>query len=121
MRRLVIDGRPYLWRRTHRHSPEKETRRCEELLRVFAEGNKKAGLQINFCEKTGWQVGYPEEGVVWSSTDSKSYNLNRPAVVRALIIFMLHSGWDPHRGGGAVNVHDGIPLLASSEAPVGVT
>ena len=87
---------------------------------MFAEGNKKAVLQITFREKPGWQVGYPEDGVVWSTTDSKSYNLNRPAVVRALICFMLRSEWDPDGGGAAVDVVDGIPLLASSDAPLEV-
>ena len=30
------------------------------------------------------------------------HNLNRPAVVRALVKFMLQSEWDPHERGAAV-------------------
>ena len=86
---------------------------------MFAEGNKVAVLQITFRERSGWHVGHPEQGVVWSSVDSRSYNLNRPAVVKSLIAFVLQADWDPHGGGGAVEVADGIGLLASSGAPIG--
>ena len=86
---------------------------------MFAEGSQKAVLQITFREQPGWQVGYPEDGVIWSTADAKSYNLNRPAVISALIKFMLQSQWDPDGVGGAVEVADGIPLFSSSGAPEG--
>jgi len=83
---------------------------------VFAEGNKKAVLQISFREKPGWGVGYPAAGVIWSIEESKGYNLNRPAVVAALVRYTIQCGWDPG-GENPLEIRDGIPLLSSAAAP----
>lgn len=119
MRRLTIDGRRFLWRRRHRHS-ESHPGGCAEVLRIHAEGSKRAPLEISFAESERWRVGYPQEGVVWSEGGSVSYNLNRPAVVAALIQSALGSVWDPDAGTRPVLVDDGIALLERSAAPTGV-
>jgi hypothetical protein len=118
-RRLTVDGRPFLWRRTHRHRAENGPTACVEILRVFPDGNKKAVLQITFAESPGWTVGYPQAGVIRSTTSSTSYNLNRPVIVAALIRAMLATEWKPFETDVPVEVDDGIALLESSGAPKG--
>jgi hypothetical protein len=119
MRRLTIDDRRYLWKRTQHRRVEGSARVCEERLRIFAEGNKKAVLQIVFRERPGFQVGHLADGVIWSEEGSRAYNLNRPAVVQALISFLYQTTWSPDTGGRPVLVEDGIALLSAAGVPTG--
>lgn len=119
MRRLTIDGRQFLWRRRHLHARSNPRGVCAEVLRVYAEGNKRSPLEIFFTDCADWRAGYPQAGIVWSTSDSRTYNLNRPAVVEALVRCTLGSAWDPDSGTRPVTVDDGIHLLERSRAPTG--
>jgi hypothetical protein len=91
---------------------------CTEVLRIFAEGNKSTLLRLVFREQEGWQVGYPQTGVVWSTEGATSYNLNRPAVVSSIIGYAVPEIWDPDTM-QSITVDDAIPILGASNAPTG--
>lgn len=114
LRPLVVGGARFLWYRRHRHAPGEG---CAEIVRVFLAGRRRAFLEIVFRERAGWGVGYPQAGVVWATRSAASHNLNRPAVISALVHHMIRAGWNPDVQDAPLIVSDGIPLLASSGAP----
>ncbi len=117
LRRLVIGTRTYLWRRSHRHPVHDGQRQCQEVLRIFAAPYKRTYVEIIFSDQPGWAAGYSSDGVICSRT--AVYNLNRPAVVAALIRYLLMTIWDPDTTQEIVTIDDGIPLLALADAPTG--
>ena len=102
MRRLILDGQTYLWRRSHSH-PLKSVASCVETLVVYLEGHKKAPLRLVFhdIDELGWTVGRDAKGVLVppraAGEGGEPTNLNRPAVVEKLVRRALASGWRPAR------------------------
>jgi hypothetical protein len=104
-----------LWRREHVHSAQQQNSAgqegCLESLIVYRDGFKKCPLRIKLPAGPDWQVGYPEAGVIWSPTLSVSFNLNRPAIIRALILQMLRHGWNPMMSSIPYDVANGFAAL----------
>lgn len=113
LRTLSFAGEGYLWRREHLHSAQTGNQShdaCTERLSIYCSGDKKSPLRIRFIANSEWQVGYPEAGVVWSATQGLSFNLNHPALVKALIIALLPS-WQALGFTRPYEVDDGIAFL----------
>jgi hypothetical protein len=101
-RRIVVDGRPFLWTVKHQHhvrpAGEPGEGRCREVFTAYAEGLKHGALRIVFSDGPREHAGYPEAGVVWTSGPASSTaNLNTPRVAAALIRAALQQGWAPER------------------------
>jgi hypothetical protein len=122
MRKIRVNGEVFVWKREHLHGKNPAETGCTEKVTVYLEGFKRSPLYVYFHEKdnrfpkeaTGndrWIVGYPEDGVIWLSTDrpqlppgqvysateqqTKEVNLNRPAVIEILIRYFREKGWNP--------------------------
>lgn len=113
-RRIVVDGAELRW--TRRHGRQNEVR--VERLVVWSEAG--AQLELAFVDDEGGRV---TAGEGWGGFDGgvvlndDSYNLNRPAVVAALVRAALARGWDPSADGRWSP--PAWELLAQSEAPSG--
>lgn len=112
MRRIIVDHETYLWQLTHQHERPDA---CAERLTVYREGFKKSPLRVSFRQHDTWQVGYPEQGVIWSTQDKTSYNLNRPAIVASIIQQMIGAGWLPHVASTPFEVQNGLYLLTKGK------
>lgn len=90
MRRIVVDDAPFLWRREHLHLDG-----CVEVLTVVAaDGERRARprLTLRFRAHDGWSPGDFDAGVLRRGGE-EPVNLNRPAVVAALIREARSRGW----------------------------
>jgi hypothetical protein len=91
MRSIVVDDVAYLWRREHVHADAG----CVELLTVIAsrsEPHHGARLTLRFRARDGWAAGVISAGVLRRQGD-EPVNLNRPAVVAALVRRARSAGW----------------------------
>lgn len=87
MRRLAVDGEHFVWRRRHRHRDG-----CvEELTVVRSRDEGSERLCLRFREQDGWRPGDFEAGVL--ARGAIVVNLNRPAVVAALVREARRRGW----------------------------
>lgn len=120
LRRIVVDGRTFLWTRSHHHFLGNSGRICEERLKIYAAGYKKSPLQLVFGQNETWEAGYPADGVVWRKDIQIAYNLNRPAVIRALIQHALGETWSPESASQSLDLSDGFAILIASKAPTGL-
>ena len=114
LRRLVIDGRTYVWNVRHvHHEPPHPSGdgRCREVFTAYLEGRKATPLRIAFTDGAGRHAGYPERGVVWTSDDRDAANLNTPSVARRLIERARALGWQPETMRAPWVVDDGFALL----------
>lgn len=103
MRRIVVDGRTFLWTTTHRHS--KSPGECAEVFTAFLEDHKRSPLRIVFDERDGLCAGYPQAGLVWlpgpqtaegtPSPATAELDLNLPSTAETLIRHALDLGWVP--------------------------
>jgi hypothetical protein len=119
LRRITFNGQTYLWSRVHRHFQRHEGCACFEVLTVYLEGYQKSFLKINFSGNENCQVGYPDNGVVSFADRPAIYNLNRPAVVKAIILHMLRNGWTPANSAQPCRIEDGLTLIDAAHLPAG--
>jgi hypothetical protein len=121
-RRLVADGRAYLWTLRHSHGVPDSGRAadCRETLTLYPQPAGTGGpLRIVFAEGPdryvpgGAPMGSGDVGYV----DGGGLNLHEPGAVRALLDAALASGWQLGER-GTVEV-DGWPLLEAAAARVG--
>lgn len=118
VRRIIVDGNPYVWRRRHTHDRAVPAAvRCAEVLTIYREGHKRYPLRIQFTESDEWLAGYPQAGVLCRTKDGAIYNLNRPAVVSSLIRWLLASGWNPDEPFDRNLPGDTYSLLSNARAP----
>jgi hypothetical protein len=117
-RRIVVDGTAYVWRRRHTHDRgAPAVAKCSEVLTIYREGHKRYPLHIQFNNSGGWLTGYPQAGVLTRIKDGATYNLNRPAVVAALIRWLLARGWSPDEPLDTDILGEGYSLLGNAGAP----
>lgn len=117
-RRIVVDGTAYVWRRRHTHDRGAPAApQCSEVLTIYREGHKRYPLRIRFAKSDEWLTGYPQAGVLTRSRDGATYNLNRPAVISALIRRLLAGGWSPDGPPDGEFLGDGYSLLVNAGAP----
>lgn len=99
-RRLVADGRTYIWRQSHSHRKDERGRSvdCRQVLMLSPQPPGAGGpLRIVFASGPGRYVpgGFPlgsgDVGVVRGS----SLNLHEPGAVRALLDAARAHGWRP--------------------------
>ncbi|MFF1593116.1 hypothetical protein ACFVY0_34100 [Streptomyces sp. NPDC058286] len=118
-RRLVVDGRAYLWtlRHSHRVLDSGRFTDCRETLTLYPQPAGTGGpLRVVFAEGPGRYVpgGFPmgsgDVGYVWGG----SLNLREPGTVRALLDAALARGWQP--GERRAVEADGWPLLEAAAA-----
>lgn len=117
-RRLVADGRAYLWTLRHSHHVPDGGRPagCRGILTLHPQPAGTGGpLRIVFAEGPGRYVG----GFTMGSGDvgyvrGGSLNLHEPGAVRALLDAASARGWRPGEP-QAVEV-DGWPLLEAAAA-----
>ncbi|MCA9635051.1 MAG: hypothetical protein KC420_03345 [Myxococcales bacterium] len=121
IRTLMIDGVTYAWHRAHTHVEVNGERRCVERVSAWIEGSRGASLIVRLHQGQG---GHTAAGSGWGGFDGgvlmgrAEYNLNRPAVVAALIRAALARGWAPREGRG-LEIDDGFALLVAGRAPTG--
>ncbi|MGW5098759.1 hypothetical protein ACWEQU_22095 [Streptomyces nodosus] len=124
-RRLIADGRVYLWtlRHSHSHSVANGGRSCCETLTLHPQPAGTGGpLRIVFTEGPGRYVpgGAPLGSGDVGYSRGASLNLHEPGAVRALLDAASTHGWQPE-GRRAVEI-DGWSLLeAAAAARAGAT
>ncbi|GHF70644.1 hypothetical protein GCM10010218_59890 [Streptomyces mashuensis] len=118
-RRLVADGRTYLWtlRHSHRIPDSGRPAGCRQTLTLYPQLARTGGpLRIVFTAGPGRYVpggasmGSGEVGYVQGG----SLNLHEPGAVRALLDLALARGWQPDEQGAAEV--DGWSLLEAAAA-----
>ncbi|MFF3560833.1 hypothetical protein ACFYXS_12435 [Streptomyces sp. NPDC002574] len=117
-RRLVADGRVYLWsmRHSHRSDPDGRAVDCRHTLTLSPQPAGSGGpLRIVFAEGPGRYVsgaplGSGDVGII----RGPGLNLHEPGAVRALLDVALARGWQPDER-GPIEV-DGWSLLAAAAA-----
>ncbi|MEV7614116.1 hypothetical protein [Streptomyces sp. NPDC089799] len=97
-RRLVADGRAYLWTLRHGHDATDGGRSCRETLTLYPQPAGTGGpLRIVFAEGPdrfvpgGAPLGSGDVGYVRGA----SLNLHEPGAVRALLDAAVAGGWQP--------------------------
>ncbi|MFC0052055.1 hypothetical protein [Streptomyces actinomycinicus] len=118
-RRLVADGRVYLWTMRHSHRRDHAGRAvdCRQVLTVFPQPAGTGGpLRIVFADGPGRYVpgGAPFGSGDVGFTRGADLNLHEPGAVRALLDVAVARGWQPEER-GAVEV-DGWSLLEAAAA-----
>ncbi|MFE2970641.1 hypothetical protein ACFXKC_44910 [Streptomyces sp. NPDC059340] len=118
-RRLIADGRTYLWtlRHSHRVLDSGRFADCCETLTLYPQPAGTGGpLRIVFAEGPGRYVpgGFPMGSGDVGYVRGSSLNLHEPGAVRALLDAASARGWQPPEG-RAVEV-DGWPLLETAAA-----
>ncbi|MEV0370655.1 hypothetical protein AB0I10_12620 [Streptomyces sp. NPDC050636] len=118
-RRLVADGRAYLWTLRHSHCVMDSGRSadCRETLTLYPQPAGTGGpLRIVFVEGPGRYVpgGFPMGSGDVGYVRGGSLNLHEPGAVRALLDAASARGWQPGER-RAVEV-DGWPLLEAAAA-----
>ncbi|MFF9111996.1 hypothetical protein [Streptomyces sp. NPDC014805] len=116
-RRLIADGRTYLWTLRHSHSVTDNGRSCRETLTLHAQPAGTGGtLRIVFTDGPGRYVpgGAPLGSGDVGHVRGASLNLHEPGAVRALLDAALASGWQPE--GRRVVEIDGWSLLGEAAA-----
>jgi hypothetical protein len=121
-RKIVVDEVEFRWTRrfnwTRRHG--EQARACMEMLCVWRADRTGGRLLIRFVDG---ESGVTTAGSGWGGHDGgllvgdRSYNLNRPAVVAALIRQAMREGWSASSKGQ--REIEGFALLARSDAPQG--
>lgn len=99
-RRLVADGRVYMWTMRHRHRRDEDGRAvdCREILTLSPQPSGSGGpLRVVFAEGPGRYVsgGAPLGSGDVGFTRGADLNLHRPGAVRALLDEALARGWQP--------------------------
>ncbi|WPO75453.1 hypothetical protein [Streptomyces sp. KN37] len=118
-RRLVADGREYLWtlRHSHRAADGGRSAACRQTLTLHPQPAGTGGpLRIVFDEGPGRYVpgGFPLGSGDVGYVHGGSLNLHEPGAVRALLDAASARGWQPGER-RAVEV-DGWPLLEAAVA-----
>ncbi|MEV6675111.1 hypothetical protein [Streptomyces sp. NPDC051162] len=118
-RRLVADGRAYLWtlRHSHRVLDSGRSADCCQTLTLYPQPAGTGGpLRIVFVEGPGRYVpgGFPTGSGDVGYVGGGSLNLYEPGAVRALLDAALACGWEPGER-RAVEI-DGWPLLEAAAA-----
>ncbi|MFG2989141.1 hypothetical protein ACGFZK_07540 [Streptomyces sp. NPDC048257] len=117
-RRLVADGRVYMWRMRHSHRRDRDGRAvdCRQILTLSPQpAGTGSTLRIVFADGPGRYV----PGSAFGSgdmgfTQGADLNLHEPGAVRALLDVVLARGWQPtDRRPAEV---DGWPLLEAAAA-----
>ncbi|MER7483911.1 hypothetical protein ABTX60_40790 [Streptomyces sp. NPDC126510] len=118
-RRLVVDGRVYLWtmRHSHRRGEDGRSVDCRQILTLSPQPAGTGGpLRIVFADGPGRYVpgGAPFGSGDVGFTQGADLNLHEPGAVRALLDVALARGWQPGER-RTVDV-DGWSLLESAAA-----
>ncbi|MHC3455088.1 hypothetical protein [Streptomyces prasinus] len=122
-RRLIADGRAYLWTLRHSHNVADGGRSCCETLTLYPQPAGTGGpLRIVFTEGPGRYVpgGAPLGSGDVGYIQGASLNLHEPGAVRALLDAASTLGWHPEER--RVVEIDGWSLLeAAAAARAGAT
>ncbi|MFJ9871027.1 hypothetical protein [Streptomyces sp. NPDC101165] len=116
-RRLIADGRTYLWKLRHSHSVADSGRSCCETLTLCPQPAGTGGLlRIVFTQGPGRYVpgGAPLGSGDVGYVRGASLNLHEPGAVRALLDVASTRGWQPE--GRQVVEIDGWSLLEAAAA-----
>ncbi|MFF4341787.1 hypothetical protein ACFY00_17860 [Kitasatospora sp. NPDC001540] len=124
-RRLVVEGRVYLWTLRHSHrSPDGDrSAGCRETLTLHPQPARSGGpLRVVFAERPGSYVpgGFPLGSGDVGDVHGSSLNLHEPGTVRALLDAATARGWHPD-GPSAVEVDGWLLLEAAAAARRGTT
>ncbi|MEU4729659.1 hypothetical protein [Streptomyces sp. NPDC023588] len=116
-RRLVADGRVYMWTMRHSHRRDDDGRSvdCRQILTLFPQPAGSGGpLRIVFADGPGRYVpgGAPFGSGDVGFTRGSDLNLHEPGAVRALLDVALARGWQP--GQRRVVEVDGWSLLEAA-------
>ncbi|WP_371615888.1 hypothetical protein [Streptomyces sp. NBC_00454] len=99
-RRLVVDGRVYMWTMSHRHRRDEDGRAvdCRQTLTLSPQPSGSGGpLRVVFADGPGRYVpgGAPFGSGDVGFTRGADLNLHEPRAVRALLDEALARGWRP--------------------------
>jgi len=146
LRKIKIDNETYLWQRNHHHLTEYTHSKCVEKVVIYLEDYKKSPLRLSFreednlliktdLEKEKWCVGYPNTGVIWlhkykpplpnnepypvEQQKTITINLNRPAVIAALIEYFIKTEWKPKENLKPLVYEDALKFLETIKLPNG--
>lgn len=97
-RRLVADGRVYMWTMRHSHGKDGDGKPvdCRQILTLSPVGSG-GPLRIVFADGPGRYIpgGAPMGSGDVGLTRGESLNLHEPGAVRALLDVALARGWQP--------------------------
>ncbi|MER6031833.1 hypothetical protein [Streptomyces sp. NPDC001851] len=118
-RRLVADGRVYMWTMRHSHRRDHDGRSvdCRQILTLSPQPAGTGGpLRIVFADGPGRYIpgGAPFGSGDVGFTQGADLNLHEPGAVRALLDVALARGWQP--GERRAVEADGWLLLGAAAA-----
>ncbi|MFI5705313.1 hypothetical protein ACIA78_35390 [Streptomyces xanthochromogenes] len=122
-RRLVAEGRVYIWTMRHSHRKDHEGRAvdCRQILTLSPQPTDTGGsLRIAFADGPGRYIqgGAPFGSGDVGFTQGADLNLHEPGTVRALLDVALARGWQPGER-LAVEVDGWLLLEAAAAARAG--
>jgi len=137
LRNISVLGVKYLWKRGHYHLTDFELAECVEKVVIYCSGYKNSPLELHFRQEDNpkltwtnaylyWCVGYPDQGVIWRANslapweEDASINLNRPAVVEAIIRHYVGKSWFPEQARKPLVITDALRLLEEIQFPLGI-
>ena len=93
LRKITVDGHAYLYR------ARQSKTEMQRLTFFLKEGSQRFRLELlfPFSKEQDVDLGYiSKDGVIY--INDQAFNLNRPAVVAALIRKSISAGWNPAKG-----------------------
>ena len=107
LRRLVVDGVPFLWRlsTSYRRLPDLDHVDCRShySFRVYREGFRNTPAIAEFEAWESPQLGGPLHTgapIELADADSPRVNLNQPRFAAELVRLLLRRGWSPESDAG---------------------
>ncbi len=110
IRKITIEGSIYWWAvKTSYVKKEAKMRIYETHVRfaAYLEGYRATPLVIKFLT---WED--PIGGNPLTSSSADLANLNKPSLIRKLILYGLSKAWEPAIKGGHLTIENGIAVLS---------
>lgn len=126
LRKITVAGNIYLWRNAHYHLEDFKYSHCAEKITAYLQDHKRSPLIVHFRMEDNINLTDNLERDVWFSDSGclikkdRVININRPAVIAALIEHFLKEGWAPCAQTKPYEVQDGLQRLEHLGLPNGI-
>ncbi len=107
LRKIEVLNSCFLWKCGHIHLKEFKNSKCVEKVIIYLEGYKNSPLILFFKEDDNelincgkdekWNVGYPNEGIIWKEKNKDlQINLHNSLTIKKIIEFYFKIKWNPN-------------------------
>ena len=137
LRKLLVAGETYYWRRTSRRLARYEASPWAVEVVAYREGHRKSPLRLLFKEDDNqlvtnnaqpgkWLLHGVAAGWCWFAAEAPQQagesvariNFNRPAVIARLLTFFLAQGWQPATTSRPLAIEDALRYINALQLPV---